>query len=237
MPDPTPQPAKPEFRRCRSLTVLGRPCNQRAQRGRDLCIAHAGNRFPVYPQGDKIAIPLLEDLPTVRVVATQVAHGLFTQVLDPWRAGKILYALQVAAMTLPRPAPAAATSAQLVLDQPVTETFPGPDGHPIGPVANWQGYGGRYEPAWRHDKYLYEQECKRLGKPLPETPPTCLPAAGSPSRRSTTRKWATTPSAKLFSRMPSSTSASRPTARANSLRWPSANAAMTRKAAAPAPAS
>jgi hypothetical protein len=148
-----------EFRRCRSLTLLGRPCSQRAQLGADLCVAHARHRFPVCPTGGQIAMPLLEDLPTIRVVATQVAHGLFTQALDPVRAGKILYACQVAAATLPRPAHAETTSAQLAQDQQATEIFTAPEGP-----------NGRYEPVWRHDKYLYEQECERLGKPLPKGP-------------------------------------------------------------------
>jgi hypothetical protein len=164
------QSAKPEFRRCRSLTVLGKACNQRAQRGSELCVAHARNRFPVCPQGDKIAIPLLEDLPTIRVVATQVAHGLFTQVLDPWRAGKILYACQVAAMTLPRPERAALTNAQRGQEQSVTETFSGPDGQILGPAGRWEGLGATYEPVWRYDKYLYAEECYRLKKPEPQSP-------------------------------------------------------------------
>lgn len=190
MADPSPQSTEapkppPTFRRCRSLTVLGKPCNQRALIGEELCVAHARNRFPVCPQGDKIAVPLLEDLPTIRVVATQVAHGLFTQTLDPWRAGKILYALQVAASTLPRTKPVEPTSAQLSQELLVAETSTAPDGQILGPAANWIGPKASFEPIWRFDKYLYEKECESLGKPLPQCPSDMPPSGWLPEEVAT----------------------------------------------------
>jgi len=168
MSDPAPQPAAPAPppRRCRSLTVRGRQC-----------IAHARHRFPVCPQGPKVAIPLLEDLDTIQVVATQVAHGLFTEILDPWRAGKILYALQVAALTIPRPAPLRPSEEKPLINEPVSQPESDLDGHFLGPDLPWKGNDAAFNPVWNYDKRLYIEECERLGKPIPTTPEE-FPASG-----------------------------------------------------------
>jgi hypothetical protein len=173
MPDTSPQPAPApaqSIRRCRSLTVRGRQCLGHAMHGHQFCVAHAQHRFPVCPQGGKIAIPLLEDLDTIQVVATQVAHGLFAETLDPWRAGKILYALQVAALTIPRPAPLKPSEEKPIVNEPVTQTFPDLDGHLLGPDVPWKGNDAAFNPVWNFHRRLYVQECERLGKPIPVTP-------------------------------------------------------------------
>jgi hypothetical protein len=184
MPDPvtpstetaTPPPQSP-LRQCRSLTVRGRQCMSSAMHGHQFCSAHLRYRFPVCPQGDKVAIPLLEDLDTVQVVATQVAHGLFAQTLDPWRAGKILYALQVAALTIPRPAPLKPSDEKPVVNEPVNQVFTDLDGHLLGPDVLWKGYEKSFNPLWSYDRHRWVEECKRLGKPIPLTPEE-FPAEG-----------------------------------------------------------
>lgn len=159
----------PEFRRCRALTVSGRMCHQRAMRAEQFCVAHNQHRRPVCPpKGGKVDMPLLEDLSAIQLVASQVAHGLFTDTLDPWRAGKILYACQVAALTVPRPARLEAQPVKE--DEPVTEVFRDLNGEILGPEQPWIGKGGSFEPSWSWEKYLYERECERLGKPKPQTP-------------------------------------------------------------------
>jgi hypothetical protein len=167
----TPAPAASRSpRRCRSLTVRGRQCLAVAMHGHEFCVAHGRHRFPVCPQGDKIAIPLLEDLDTIQVVATQVAHGLFSEVLDPWRAGKILYALQVAALTIPRPAPLKPSEEKPIINEPVTQTFPGLDGSLLGPDLPWKGNDAAFNPIWSFDRRRYAEECEPVGKPAPVTP-------------------------------------------------------------------
>ena len=174
---PTPKPPT-SFRQCRSLTVRGRQCQANAMHGHQFCIAHSQHRFPVCPQrGTKIAIPLLEDLDTIQVVATQVAHGLFSETLDPWRAGKILYALQVAALTIPRPAPLKPSDEKPVVNEPVTQAFPDLDGHLLGPDLPWKGNDRAFNPVWNYHRRLYVQECERLGNPIPTTPED-FPAEG-----------------------------------------------------------
>lgn len=169
-----PKP-KPEFRRCRALTVNGRMCHQRAMRGESFCVGHR-HRNPVCPQkGGKVSVPLLEDISAIQLVASQVAHGLFTETLDPWRAGKILYACQVAAMTVPRPA--RVKTEPVEDDGAVTEPFTDLNGELLGPDQPWIGNGGSFEPIWSSDKMHYEHECERLGKPKP-TCPADMPPEG-----------------------------------------------------------
>jgi hypothetical protein len=172
---PAPQPPRP--RRCRSLTVGGIQCLACAMRGEEFCVRHIRHRFPVCPTGPRIAVPLLEDLATIQVVATQVAHGLFTETLDPWRAGKILYALQVAAMTMPRPAPLKPSEEKPVINAPVSQAEPDLDGHFLGPDLPWKGNDEAFNPIWSYDRRRYVKECERLGKPIPATPED-FPAEG-----------------------------------------------------------
>jgi hypothetical protein len=163
------QPA-PTPRRCRSLTVRGLQCRERALRGHDLCVTHAKNRFPVCPKGPRGAIPLLEDLDTIQVVATQVAQGLFAETLDPHRAGKILYACQVAALTLPRPARLKPADKLPDAQHPAADVFPALDGSLLGPSLSWSADQVGFEPVWSFHKHLYERECERQGKPKPAGP-------------------------------------------------------------------
>ena len=178
MSDPKPQPTPQQpRRRCRSLTVGGIQCLACAVRGEEFCVRHIRNRFPVCPTGPRTAVPLLEDLATIQVVATQVAHGLFTETLDPWRAGKILYALQVAAMTMPRLAPLRPSGEKPVINEPVSQAEPDLNGHFLGPDLPWKGNDEAFNPVWSYDRRRYVQECERLGKPFPATPQD-FPAEG-----------------------------------------------------------
>ncbi len=166
---PSSEPAPPP-RRCRSLTVSGLQCRARALRGHDLCVAHAQYRFPVCPKGPRVAIPLLESLDTIQVVVTQVAQGLFAETLDPLRAGKILYACQVAALTIPRPAPLKSAGQPTLAPVPVADVYPSVDGTLLGPRLAWTGDHSAFNPVWNYHKHAYEQECDRLGKPRPLSP-------------------------------------------------------------------
>ena len=169
-PSPTP-------RRCRSLTVSGLQCRARALRGHHLCVAHVQYRFPVCPKGPRVTIPLLENLDTIQVVATQVAQGLFAETLDPHRAGKILYACQIAVLTLPRPARLQPADKPALPQAPVSDVFPSVDGALLGPNLPWSADQIGFEPVWSYHKHLYESECERQGKPKPAGPDD-FPASG-----------------------------------------------------------
>src|SRR6185312_8074820 len=143
----------------------------------NLCVAHAKYRYPVCPKGAKVAVPLLEDLATIQVLATQVAQGLLAETIDPWRAGKVLYACQVAAFTLPRPARMKPLDETPLVEVPVDEVFTGPAGEPLGPERPWLPESGVFNPVWSYHKRLYVEECERLNKPEPVAPDD-FPAGG-----------------------------------------------------------
>lgn len=159
---------RPPSIRCRSLTLSGRQCRASALRGYDLCIRHAENRYPVLPRGADITLPLLEDLESVQIFITQIAQGLLSQSIDTSHAGKLLYACQIATHTMPRPARLLPLKEEAP-SEPVTQVFSGPDGHLIGPVEDARGQA-RFDESWSYDKFRYEQECEKLGHPLPQTP-------------------------------------------------------------------
>ena len=175
MPETTPQ--QPNRRQCRSLTVGGLPCKGCAVHGEIYCVRHLRNRFPVCPTGPRVSIPLMEDLESVRLVATQVVQGLFTDTLDAWRAGKILYAAQVAASTLPRPARPKPSDEKPIINEPVSQAEPDLDGHLLGPDVPWLGNQQAFNPIWNFHKRLWVKECQRLGIPVPLTPEE-MPAEG-----------------------------------------------------------
>jgi hypothetical protein len=167
--------ARARKRPCRYLTVGGLPCRQTALVGQNFCHQHGKHRHPVCPSGPNVVIPLIEDAEAVQLIATQVAQGLFAETLDPVRAGRILYACRVAASTFPRPARLQPLKAEPV--EPVTEVFEAPDGELLGPAEIAPAARAHFDSAWSFDKYRYEEECERLGRPAPETPAD-MPASG-----------------------------------------------------------
>jgi hypothetical protein len=101
-----PQPAtcnqpKPQ---CRAIRTDGRRCRGIALHGLHLCYSHYHHRFPALADPDHLSVPLLEDAASIQLLMTQVAHGLLSNKLDPARARTAIWAAQVAAFTLPRPA-------------------------------------------------------------------------------------------------------------------------------------
>jgi hypothetical protein len=101
-----PQPAtcnqpKPQ---CRAIRTDGRRCRGIALHGLHLCYSHYHHRFPALADPGHLSIPLLEDAASIQLLMTQVAHGLLSNKLDPARARTTIWAAQVAAFTLPRPA-------------------------------------------------------------------------------------------------------------------------------------
>ncbi len=105
-PESAPQPVtcnhpKPQ---CRAIRTDGRRCRGIALHGLHLCYPHYHHRFPALADPGHLSIPLLEDAASIQLLMTQVAHGLLSNKLDPARARTTIWAAQVAAFTLPRPA-------------------------------------------------------------------------------------------------------------------------------------
>ena len=89
---------------CRAIKTDGTRCNGLVLKGLHLCWSHFHHRHPALADKDHISIPLLEDHASIRLVMTQIVHGLLSMKLDPARAKAAIWAAQVAAHTLPRPA-------------------------------------------------------------------------------------------------------------------------------------
>ena len=171
MPDPTAAAsnATEPPRQCRSLTIDGTQCQKPARRGEDLCSTHLNYRRRVTQaqQPDKFAVPLLENHAAIRFMLSKILQDLLAGELAPDIAGKSIYCCQVAASTLPRPTAPATQAASETHLEPVVDTVPGPDGEPLGPLQPYLGPTGAFEPTWSISKYMYEEECARLGRPKP----------------------------------------------------------------------
>ena len=89
---------------CRAIRTDGRRCRGIALHGLHLCYPHYHHRFPALADPGHLSVPLLEDAASIQLLMTQVAHGLLSNKLDPARARTTIWAAQVAAFTLPRPA-------------------------------------------------------------------------------------------------------------------------------------
>lgn len=97
-------PAPPSVRpRCRALTTDGHRCKNYVLGGLHLCFSHYRNRRPALPEPQNVSVPLLEDRSAIQLMTTQILHGILSNRLEPARARVALYALYVAALTVPRP--------------------------------------------------------------------------------------------------------------------------------------
>jgi hypothetical protein len=89
---------------CRAITTNGHRCRNYSLDGLHLCYSHFHHRHPALADKDHISVPLLEDHASIQLVMTQIVHGLLSMKLEPARARTAIWAAQVAAYTLPRPA-------------------------------------------------------------------------------------------------------------------------------------
>jgi len=169
MPTHVPQPGH----RCRHLTVKGLQCRSRAVRGHDYCFSHKHFRHPECPEkGSKIVIPLLEDLATVQVFLSQIAHGLLSGRLTSAEARSLSYTCQVASNTFARPVAHRPKRSleDLPISEPVYEPAEAPDGTILGPLQRYHGDATKPEERWCMGRYAYHAECRRNGWPIPEDP-------------------------------------------------------------------
>ncbi len=89
---------------CRAIKTNGHRCRGLALDGLHLCHSHFNYRHPALADKDHISIPLLEDHVSIQLVMSQIVHGLLSHRIEPARAKAAIWAAQVAAFTLPRPA-------------------------------------------------------------------------------------------------------------------------------------
>jgi hypothetical protein len=98
-----PLPAPEKRARCRALTADGHRCKNLTVGALHLCYSHYRNRRPALPDPERVSVPLLEDRSAIQLMLTQILHGILSRRLDPQEARAALYALHIAALTVPRP--------------------------------------------------------------------------------------------------------------------------------------
>jgi hypothetical protein len=104
--------AKPLSFQCRHILPEGRRCQAPCLRTQELCYHHHTTRKPLANPRRRRArratfdFPVLEDHTAIRLALGEILARIAANALDPRRAGLLLYGLQIAALTLPKLAPA-----------------------------------------------------------------------------------------------------------------------------------
>ena len=96
--------------RCRHVHLAGLQCGSPALRREQFCYYHHATRRPKPPAGkfrhldahEPFELPVVEDRASALSVASQILSRIASNDLDPARAGRLLYNLQVVAAFLPR---------------------------------------------------------------------------------------------------------------------------------------
>ena len=101
---------------CRHVHADGRQCGSPALRSEQFCYNHHTTRRPKPPAGklrhldahEPFELPVVEDFPSALSVAAQILCPIASNDLDPERAGRLLYNLQILTSTIDKASRAAA---------------------------------------------------------------------------------------------------------------------------------
>jgi hypothetical protein len=102
--------------RCRHVHAAGHQCGSPALRNEEFCYFHHTTRRPKPAAGkfrnldahEPFELPIVEDLPSALSVAAQILCRVASNDLDPGRAGKLLYNLQIITSIIDKASRAAA---------------------------------------------------------------------------------------------------------------------------------
>ena len=114
---------------CRHLHAARNQCGSPALRHEQFCHFHHTTRRPKPPAGklrffdaeEPFELPIVEDLPSALSVAAQLLSRIASNDLDPQRAGKLLYNLQIITSIIDKSARAAAKAGPIAKPEPVAE--------------------------------------------------------------------------------------------------------------------
>ena len=104
--------------RCRHIHAAGHQCGSPALRHEHFCYYHhatrrpaaAGPKFRHLDAAEPFTIPIVEDRVSALQVASQILSRIASNDLDPTRAGKLIYCLQIITAFLPKEPRANATN-------------------------------------------------------------------------------------------------------------------------------
>jgi hypothetical protein len=105
---------EPRRFQCRHIFTDGRRCGSISLRNEQLCYYHHTTRLPAQNPHQRKArratfdLPHIEDRSSIQSAISQIIQRIAANDLDPRRAGLLLYALQIASLNLPKPAPSEA---------------------------------------------------------------------------------------------------------------------------------
>jgi hypothetical protein len=124
--------AKPLSFQCRHILPEGRRCQAPCLRHEELCYHHHTTRKPLANPRRRRArratfdFPVLEDHTAIRLALGEILARIAANALDPRRAGLLLYGLQIAALTLPKLAPAKQSEPSAHVEDIVLDPILGP---------------------------------------------------------------------------------------------------------------
>ena len=91
------------YKECRFIKANGLKCQSPAMRGSCFCYFHARKHVYVARPSARdraIELPPLQNEASIHAALDQILHAVATGTLDEQRAGKLLYALQLAQKTI-----------------------------------------------------------------------------------------------------------------------------------------
>ena len=114
---------------CRHVHADGRQCGSPAIRNEQFCYHHHTTRRPKptagkfrhLDAGEPFELPIVEDLPSALSVAAQLLCRIASNDLDPTRAGKLLYNLQIITSIIDKASRAAAKAGAVARPEPLEE--------------------------------------------------------------------------------------------------------------------
>jgi hypothetical protein len=121
--------------RCRHIHAAGHRCGSPALRREHFCYYHHTTRRPAPPNrqfryidaAEPFTLPTVEDRTSALSVASQLLSRIASNDLDPTRAGKLLYNLQIVTALLPQEPRPAATRQPAAAPTPAPEPTPQPE--------------------------------------------------------------------------------------------------------------
>jgi hypothetical protein len=105
---PDPATAPPARFLCRHIFTDGRRCRAACLKGEQFCYYHHTSRKPVAAPRDRqrrrstFTLPVIDDRSSIQAAINEILQRIATNQIDPRRAGLALYAIQTAAVNLPR---------------------------------------------------------------------------------------------------------------------------------------
>ncbi len=144
---------------CRHILTSGRKCHAAALRGKAYCYFHynahlqrhtaKNSRYLSYTPD--LQIPLLEDPAAVQLAINEVVQAIAQNRIEPKRAGRLLFGLQLASINVKK-------AKKIIAKHPVRELCWNPEAEPIGPqVAVYEEGDHVPEEGDRLNKQAFEQ--------------------------------------------------------------------------------